>query len=528
MSAIRTGRLALATLVLSLGCKSLDIENPNAPDASRAPLDPVTVESVSEGLLIQFFNVYNGLNAGGPLITQAQSHSASWNNFNMNFYSSIDNDGTRNSRPWQNNPASAARIAMEWYWEGYYSIASSARDVLTAIRINGLELSSEEATRRAEVVAELALGASLGQIALFYDKGYFIDENSDLTSLQYIDRKALRDSAYVTLRDAAALATANTFALPGEFTGGSAGYTNLTLAELANSLNAATLAYWPRDAAEVAAVGTSYWSTVASLANNGLNQDFVFIGDGCSSVCPELQSYTNDILFIRVHTRIANMLDPVTQATPYPVGGNPQPNSADRRLGDGSFGIPEMVEDYGTIPRTVNAGTDFAYTDLPIMFPSRGTYHESNLGHIRWDASGTQDVNSIYFGYGPVPLMMRGQNDLIHAEALLRSGGSTATAAGLINGTRVTRGGLTPAGGAESVNDLLTKMEYENEIELLSQGPMPYLVRRRQSPGLITGTPHEMPVPAKELGVKGEALYTFGGTGLANSATPANAGVLPP
>jgi hypothetical protein len=29
-----------------------------------------------------------------------------------------------------------------------------------------------------------------------------------------------------------------------------------------------------------------------------------------------------------------------------------------------------------------------------------------------------------------------------------------------------------------------------------------------------------MPVPAKELGVKGQAFYTFGGTGAANSNTP--------
>ena len=38
--------------------------------------------------------------------------------------------------------------------------------------------------------------------------------------------------------------------------------------------------------------------------------------------------------------------------------------------------------------------------------------------------------------------------------------------------------------------------------------------------GRFYGTPHEMPVPAKELGVKGQALYTWGGTGAANSVVP--------
>ena len=57
------------------------------------------------------------------------------------------------------------------------------------------------------------------------------------------------------------------------------------------------------------------------------------------------------------------------------------------------------------------------------------------------------------------------------------------------------------------------------EIELLGLGPSPYYWRRRTD-GLLEGTPREMPVPAKELGVKGEALYTWGGTGPANSTTP--------
>ena len=70
---------------------------------------------------------------------------------------------------------------------------------------------------------------------------------------------------------------------------------------------------------------------------------------------------------------------------------------------------------------------------------------------------------------------------------------------------------------------------YEKEVELLGQGPAPFFEQRRipviigggyagdNSPrrviaGLLPGTPREMPVPAKELGVKGEALYTWGGT----------------
>ena len=111
------------------------------------------------------------------------------------------------------------------------------------------------------------------------------------------------------------------------------------------------------------------------------------------------------------------------------------------------------------------------------------------------------------------------QSDLLQAEALIRTGGSLAAAATIINKTRVTRGGLAAAAAGDGVAGLTTKLGYEMEIELLGLGASPYYWRRRTD-GLLEGTPREMPVPAKELGVKGEALYTWGGTGPLNSATP--------
>ena len=71
----------------------------------------------------------------------------------------------------------------------------------------------------------------------------------------------------------------------------------------------------------------------------------------------------------------------------------------------------------------------------------------------------------------------------------------------------------------DGVGGLTTKLAYEMEVELLGLGPAPYYWRRRTD-GLLDGTPHEMPVPAKELGVKGQALYSWGGTGAAQSTPP--------
>jgi hypothetical protein len=143
---------------------------------------------------------------------------------------------------------------------------------------------------------------------------------------------------------------------------------------------------------------------------------------------------------------------------------------------------------------------------------------------------------------------------------LLRVGGGAnlLQAASLINKTRNGRGGLslaTIADGAGTDADgpcmangirakdggactLWSKLLYEYEIELLQMGPAPFYNQRhlpvvqgggafdpngsklRYIQGLIPGTPREMPVPAKELGVKGEALYTYGGPQPPNSPAP--------
>jgi len=509
--------------VLLTACNSLDVENPNAADASRALSDPAAVEAVAGGTLRSWFNTWDGMEGGGPLVTMAQTYSASWNNFNMNFYSSIDGDGTRNSRAYQNDLASAGRTTMIGYWEGFYSTLSSAVDVLTAVRKNNLVISNAANTKRAETVAQFMHGAALMGIALNYDKGYVIDETTDLATLAYKTRKEVRDAAVASLERAATLAAANTFTTPSGWTNGTS-YTNTQIAQIARTMAAMTLAYYPRSAAENDLVD---WNKVQQLASQGISSgtafDFNFTGDGCNSWCHEILYWFSAFDGGRVSTRVGALLDPVTQRHPYPSGGNSQPNSPDRRLGDGSFGPDDedFAGYFGTNPKTSRAGTDFVYSREEIFRPDRGMYHQSNIGHIRYDRSGEQSPNGIYGGFGVAPVMSRHQNDLLWAEAeLRRSGGNLANAAALINKTRVDRGGLSAATAGEGVASLVAKLVYEQEVELLGLGPVSYYQRRRVPNGLLAGTPREMPVPAKELGVKGDPFYTFGGTGAANSPTP--------
>lgn len=529
--------LCIAATSVVLACTNdLNIVNPNAPDARRALSDPAALEAVAGGTLRTWFTGYEGMAAAGPLSTMADSYSSSWNNFYMLYINSEDPDGTRNTRPWKNDPGAQERRQLEWYWTQYYSVASSASDVLKAIRTDKIVVNNAADTKRAETIAAFMNGAAHSGIALNYNKGYIIDETVDITALQYSNRKQMRDAAVAKLDAAIALANTNTFTTPAAWTNGRS-YSNTQIARIANTMAAMTLAYYPRDAAENASEVD--WARVASYASKGMSTgaafDFVFVGDGCSQWCHEILVWFNSIDTGVIHSRVANLLDPATQATPYcgSVGsstcapgktGNPQPNSPDKRLGDGTFGDASIVDGFGTIPVTASSrpGTDFSYSTYEIFSSSRGQYHQSNIGHIRYDLSGNQDPTGIYSGYGPAPVISAGQNDIIWAEALIRGAApNLAQAATLINNTRVTRGGLAPATAADGVAGLLTKLYYEQDVELPGLGASPFYNRRRLAGGLRAGTPHEMPVPAKELGVKSEPLYTYGGaTNPANSPKP--------
>jgi hypothetical protein len=525
------GTSLLAVLTVG-GCKSLDITNPNAPDSERALSDPASIEAVTGGAMRRWVNGWAGGGGEGEggtnLLTMAQAYSASWNNANMNFYSSIDADGTRNTRPWQNDPSAAGRTSIESFWEAWYGSMSQATDVLRAIRNNGLELDSEQDTRRAETVAVLIQGLSLMGIALNYDKGYIIDETVDLGGLTYSNRKQLRDAAIAKFDDAIALATANGFNTPDSWLNGIS-YSNVDIAKIANTAAAFTLVNYPRNPTEDGQVD---WAAVAGYAAGGLSNgpdlDFMFEGDGCNAWCPWIMYWFNGVDGGRVSTRLTAQIPGSNQVHPYPVGGSPTPNSPDARMGDGTFGTPAMVPGFGNDPITYdgsgnvtsNPGTDFMWSSIEIFNMARGSYHQSNIGHIRFDLTGQQLSSGIYGMNGPAPLLSAEQNDLMWAEALIRGAAPNLTqAATLINNSRVGRGNLPAAAAGDGAPTLLTKLYYEVEIEGLGQGPSSYYLRRRRGL-LIPGTPHEMPVPAKELGVFAQALYTWGGLGPASSPTP--------
>ena len=569
----------LSALAVAAGCHSLDVANPNAPN-SKILTNPGILKAVAGGTMQTWFNAYQNLEIAGVLDVQAMTLASSWNNGNINSYQHINIDpADTTARPdqwtrpngWYNDLASPQRTSLERWWYKMYSVISSANDALYAIRVEKASLGTDADTKAAEAVAQLMQGAAYMVIANDYDQGYVLTEatpKDSLANLKRVSRSLVRDSAVAMLARAAAVANASTFTTDPAWAN-NIQYTNTEIAEIANTMAAYALAYYARDDQEASTVVD--WAKVADFASKGISTGtpvvFRFNGDG-SNWYNDMDGWFTDISTGRVSTRIGHFLDPATQLDPYALGiGSPQPNSPDKRLGDGTFGQADIVGGWGTIPKDAGAGTYFAYSSAGEIFrPDRGFYAQSNIGIIRNDDSGDMNYDFQPGEKGLARVMIPSNNDLLWAEALLRVGNAAdlPKVVSLINKTRVGAGGLAPATVADPVgspadgdcmaNDKLakdgstctlwSKLLYEEDIEQLQMGPVSFWHQRelplviatgweratacRTTPctvnansifngpryiqGLIPGTAREMPVPAKELAVKAESFYTFGGS----------------
>lgn len=510
------GLSAGLALTVMLGCGELEIINPNAPDAVRALSDPATVGAVVGGTLKSWMETHESPRVGLLMSAMADGYTASWNNWNMRYYSSYGQE-CPNRCGWQNNLTSSQYTEVESGYYGMYSALSSATDGVFAIRQNGVIINDAAYTKMIETIGVMMQGMALAHIALNYDQGFIVDETTDLTdptALPLSTRAEVQAAAFAKLEDAYALAQANSFVTEPSWMGVAGGdtYTNTQIAKLIRTMQADLLASFPRNGAEVAAVN---WGQVAQLASQGLDYTWGFAIDPSVVFLDYTKLWGNSNYTVRVDTRLAAAFPGGNQVTPWPdPAGNPQPNSPDKRVGDGSWGPFNNASGTQTLAATANAGTDFAWHGAVIFPSARGQLHQSNISHWRYDdcaypGEGTP-INGGYDCFAPI--YTQGYNDLLWAEALLRSGGSKAQAATLINRTRVGRGGLSARTGGESTASLLDDVYYESRIETLGLGTATFYLGRRFDT-LWPDTPRHKPIPARELGLLQLELYSFGGPG---------------
>jgi len=534
-----------AVLTAVAACASLDVSNPNAPDRTRALGEAADVSSLLSGAYYNWYFSTQDFPPSMPLGAVATHNSMSWGNWGARFYSSVPRRG------FQNDPTDAnSNVLTEVPWYNDYSALVSANLTITQAKDPAVfPPSNPDLTAQSKMLitaAEFIQGATLANIAMYFNQGFFVDENSTPgADVPFLSNDKIRDSALKKLDKAIADAGANTFQLPQTYLN-ITGWTNTQVAQVANTEAARLLTYFPRTNAQLAAMTTADWAKIAGYASKGISSGTPFNPSitGNNANWYDGYKYLGEDwdTWMRVNQRVVNELDP-SQPTTYaygcPTAGPgctnpaPKPISADKRYD------PTPVNDASA---GALATKDFIYITYDNFNPARGRYHFSQVGHNRYGYHA--DLAADGGGFGVVPFLLAAENDLIWAEALVRQGGAAnlVQAAGLINKTRVNRGqlpaltgvadvvgaGFAPLYGSTTYNAtgeaqvLLRAIFYERDIELMNSSPVtPFYDARRNDrftnfsvlvANDLKDSPRQFPVPAKELSALGAQLYTIIGT----------------
>jgi hypothetical protein len=493
------------SVALATACAGLDVENPNAPDQARALNDGATVKSLAIGGVNSWYLASTNIYPSLMLMVTADANTS---NFCM---------GTRFSNqeprePYANSGQGQEGEVSEGPWRLNYETLATANDVLRALDA-GVEIPNGE-TEKYRVLAMFSQAASLSNLALLFDSAFVADEKSSpeispLTLKRYtaVSTAALAkwDALIAHLEgrtdsyDASVLPV-TTFPL-----------TSANLKRVANTMAALTLRLTARTPGELTEMPTSFWQRLQGYASAGLTNDLTVQGD-FNDWYSYIVFYGNSVTWMRVDYRKINRMDAAgggLSPVPFRYRGTQDirppghPTTNDQRLGDGG------------------AGRDYQYLGVVLGDPSRGVFMQSAYLHARYSHHARDSETA---GRTPVPYILKAENDLLLAEALVRSGGNRVTAAGLINNTRVGRGALTPLAGTESEATLLAAIDYERDVELANTNAFD-LFYARSAPtntplgaagfgGRIQpGTVRHLPVPARELELMGKKVYTYGGFG---------------
>jgi hypothetical protein len=476
---------AAAVLVTAGACNDLEVTNPNNPDVERALASPDDVRNIAVSTVNSWYLASTYLEPYMAMCVTADACAANFGNFGMRF------NNLEPRIPYENNSAGGDRGVAEQPWNQNYGTLGAANDALRAFAA-GVSLPTPEETAKFKAIAQFTQAASFTNLALIFDRAFVVDETFD---------PAGPKPELVSYKEVSAAALAKWEALIAATTGKSETYdpavipltvgplTSSRLNRLSNTMAALLLAYTPRTAAEAATVD---WAKVAALADKGIGTgsagapfDFTVITDN-NNWYTYIAYYGDENTWVRVDQRLINRMDP---SIPVKFNGTIVPR--------------------GTSP-DARYVSDYTFLTPVIGDPGRGIYMQSPWYHSRYKFHSRTSPTR---GTGSVPYLLAAESDLVRAEALIRkSGPDLATAAALINNSRVTRGNLPAATAANGAATLLSYIDYEREIELHNTSGFT-IFQRRHVDGLQAGTWRHLPIPAKELETLVLPIYTFGGVG---------------
>jgi hypothetical protein len=512
-----TYKTRIAALAASVGivafagaCKpELTIPNPNAPDVARAVATPGDVRNLIGNSFRTWYFAMQGTDDCGPcpgvaVAVMADNLTMAFGNFGARF------NGQEPRLAYNNSSSAGDGLVASDTYDALYGALGAANDGLGAIK-RGIKVAvtkgAADETPQFQAFAYLVQGLALSFESLVYDQGFVVDEDTPSGGATLQPYTAVSVASLTKFDKAIAGAAGQAWTVPNSFTPGMT-LTAANLAKFANTMAARTIAYMPRTATEAA---TTNWTKVLAYAEKGISSGTPVTLQITSdnTVWYDYDKYYGESQsWVRTDQRVLQLMDPNqpvewTSTTP-PV---PAVTSADARL-----------------------ASDFTFKKSVPFNPARGVYFFSQYSHTRYFFHSFESETG--GGVGDVPFVLPAENDLLIAEALIRTGGDKVRAASLINNTRVGRGNLPALTGGEATPVLIGAIFYERDIELMNTGSgQPWFDRRRIETSAVTpegvnigntwafkggsnlqlGTPRHLPLPAKELETLGMPVYTYGG-----------------
>jgi hypothetical protein len=472
-----------AIIVVAVGAcdffEDLDVQNLNNPDKERLLADPAEYPSIIGGAYSSWWSTSQKSDPQWALTVAAQVMTSSWGNW------AAWDVGRIPSEPIQNSQTYVYRPFYETPWYGYNGVLASVNDVMELVINGGNNVIDGGVDKTPMVVAngKIVQGLALGHLGLLFDQAFVADENSDLGTLTFSSYQDVIDAAIEKFDEGIAIANANTFENPAAWIPGYA-FTNQQLVKFASTMAARTLAYSARTKAETEALN---WGKILTYANNGIDFDFAPNGDGGILWWDRIKIQGQDAVWARVSQRVIRSM-----------ASNPADPGAVYPWPDGVASLPAITTDDARV------ASDFQYIGATSFNATRGYYFFGAYRYKRFDSYRASFTGPMM----AVPLI---ENNLLRAEALIRTGGSKTTAAELINASRVTRGNLAALTGSETNQAMLDAIMYERYVELGWGHASTVFYDRRRTDDLESNRFTQLPVPARELNVLNLPVYTFGG-----------------
>ena len=495
-----TGLLAVA----GTACADLEVTNLNDPDRARAISTPSDVEALISGSFSTWWGVVHYSYPSSALSVGADAHSSSWGNWGMRDF------GEEPRKAFNNQPTYSYNNVAETAWQDLYGALAAVRDGVLAID-GGIEIGEAGAdTPRAMAFAKLVQGLSLAYIGLLYDKGFVVDESTDLAAIEFVPYTDVFAAGMQKLAEAESLAGSNSFTIPELWVGDGGDWDSGYMQRFIRSYRARLVSQVGRTAAERDAAN---WSAIMADAQNGLGASESYFGDydGSNWAWMRQKLHTAGISgWTRIDYRTVG---PADVSGNYAAWLSSSPDNKlpfnidtdDSRVTGGAFDADGGLINYiGSSP-----------------FPAdRGIYHYSHYISGHWTHLSTAGgFVGIYPDFVPF------ETDFLMAEAMFRLGDKQG-ALDIVNASRA-GGGLAPIadvngsapGGARCIprNDgstcanLWEALKYEKRLVLFHYGLATEYFDDRGWGDLVSGTPMHLPVPGKELELLLEEIYSFGG-----------------